>query len=100
MESIFGAVVVFGNGGCLFFFSLFRSQSFQLGKERVGIYLFVLLCSIIYITRIICVTARPSPLPPEGESARRSIPASISFVPATAGLMIAGEIVRDITGVK
>ena len=43
---------------------------------------------------------RPSPLLPEGESARRSIPASISFVPATAGLMIAGEIVRDIAGVK
>lgn len=43
---------------------------------------------------------RPSPLLPEGESARRSIPASISFVPATAGLLIAGEIVRDIAGVK
>ena len=42
---------------------------------------------------------RPSPLLPEGESARRSIPASISFVPATAGLLIAGEIVRDIAGI-
>ena len=42
---------------------------------------------------------RPSPLLPEGESSRRSIPASISFVPATAGLLIAGEIVRDIAGI-
>lgn len=39
---------------------------------------------------------RPSPLPPT--QTRRSIPASISFVPSAAGLIIAGEIVRDIAG--
>ena len=39
---------------------------------------------------------RPSPLPPT--ETRRSIPASISFVPSAAGLIIAGEIVRDIAG--
>lgn len=31
-------------------------------------------------------------------STRRSIPASISFVPACAGLIIAGEVVRDLLG--
>ncbi len=32
----------------------------------------------------------------EGEGARRQVPASISFVSGTAGLIMAGEIVRDI----
>ena len=32
-------------------------------------------------------------------SARRSIPGSISFVPPAAGLLIAGKVVRDLTGV-
>lgn len=31
-------------------------------------------------------------------SARRSIPGSIAFVPPAAGLMIAGKVVRDLTG--
>lgn len=31
---------------------------------------------------------------------RRDIPGSISFVPSVAGLIIAGEVVKDITGVK
>ena len=35
----------------------------------------------------------------EENSPRRSVPASISFVPAAAGLMIAGEIIRTIAGV-
>ena len=30
---------------------------------------------------------------------RRSIPGSVSFVPATAGLIIAGEVIRDLTGI-
>ena len=38
-------------------------------------------------------------LPGEG-AGRRIIPASISFVPGTAGLMIAGEIIRDIAGIS
>ncbi|MBR1660563.1 MAG: ThiF family adenylyltransferase, partial [Oscillospiraceae bacterium] len=33
--------------------------------------------------------------PPEG---RRALPGSISFVPAAAGLLLAGEVVRDLTG--
>ena len=35
---------------------------------------------------------------PEGEAGgRRSVPGSTAFVPAVAGLMIAGEVVRDLT---
>ena len=41
---------------------------------------------------------RTSPLPPTEN--RRSIPASISFVPSAAGLIIAGEIIQEITGVQ
>ena len=41
---------------------------------------------------------RPSPLPPTEN--RRSIPASISFVPSAAGLFIAGEIIREIAGME
>ena len=36
----------------------------------------------------------------EQKGSRRSIPASISFVPPTAGLLIAGEVVRDILGIS
>lgn len=35
----------------------------------------------------------------EEKGSRRSLPGSISFVPPVAGLLIAGEAVRDITGV-
>ncbi len=41
---------------------------------------------------------RPEGPLPEGEAgARRSFPGSTAFVPAVAGLMIAGEVVRDLT---
>jgi len=33
---------------------------------------------------------------PEG---KRQIPGSISFVPSTAGLILAGEVIKDIAGV-
>lgn len=33
----------------------------------------------------------------DGSATKRSIPASISFVPSVAGLMIAGEVIRSIT---
>ena len=36
----------------------------------------------------------------EEKGARRSLPGSISFVPPVAGLLIAGEVVREIAGVK
>ena len=35
--------------------------------------------------------------PPPG---RRSVPASVVWVPATAGLMLAGEVVMDLTGIR
>lgn len=41
--------------------------------------------------------ADQSETPPPG---RRSVPASVVWVPATAGLMLAGEVVMDLTGVR
>ena len=38
-----------------------------------------------------------SETPPPG---RRSVPASIMWVPATAGLLLAGEVVKDLTGIR
>ena len=32
----------------------------------------------------------------EGETERRSIPASNAFVPSVAGLIIAGEVIKDL----
>lgn len=34
------------------------------------------------------------------ENAKKQIPGSISFVPSVAGLIVAGEVVRDILGIK
>lgn len=34
----------------------------------------------------------------EGQEKRRSIPGSVSFVPPVAGLLIAGEVIRDLLG--
>ena len=36
----------------------------------------------------------------EDKGMRRSLPGSIAFVPPVAGLMIAGEVVRDIVGIE
>ncbi|MGN0665637.1 MAG: ThiF family adenylyltransferase [Huintestinicola sp.] len=36
----------------------------------------------------------------KGSSPRRSIPASNAFVPSAAGLIIAGEVIKDIAGIK
>lgn len=35
-----------------------------------------------------------------GAAARRSIPGSVSFVPAAAGLILAGEVIKDLAGVQ
>ena len=37
--------------------------------------------------------------PAEG-SGRRDIPGSVSFVPGVAGLILAGEVIKDLTGIK
>lgn len=39
------------------------------------------------------------PLPGDEETKRRSVPASISFVPPTAGLLISGEVIRSLAGI-
>ena len=36
------------------------------------------------------------PIKPDYAEGERKVPASISFVPSAAGLMIAGEIIRDL----
>lgn len=41
-----------------------------------------------------------SPIENIAENGRRSIPGSIAFVPSVAGLIVAGEVVKDITGKK
>ena len=41
-------------------------------------------------------TAQPESPPP----GRRSVPASVVWVPATAGLLLASEVVRDLTSVR
>ena len=38
------------------------------------------------------------PEPPAEGSSRRSTPGSVAFVPGTAGLILAGEVIRDIAG--
>ncbi len=37
---------------------------------------------------------------PEGESGKKATPASLSFVPSVAGLIIAGEIIKELTNTK
>ena len=41
-----------------------------------------------------------SPRATEEITSKRSVPGSVSFVPSVAGLIIAGEVVKDITGVR
>lgn len=36
----------------------------------------------------------------EGDSVRRSVPGSIAFVPSVAGLIAAGEVIKDLTGCR
>ncbi len=40
-----------------------------------------------------------SPAPTDEETARRATPGSIAFVPAAAGLILAGEVVKDLIGI-
>lgn len=42
----------------------------------------------------------PAALPQEGEGTRRQTPGSMSFVPSVAGLILAGEVIRDLLGQK
>ncbi len=57
------------------------------------------------ITKLKVVYSKEPPRTPEGalpepDSAQsRPIPGSVSFVPSVAGLIVAGEVIRDLTGV-
>jgi len=56
------------------------------------------------IARLKVLYSKEEPLKPLGaseeETSKRSTPGSISFVPPVAGLLIAGEVVRDILGME
>ena len=55
------------------------------------------------ISRLKVVYSKEPPIRPdvtETEGARRQTPGSVPFVPSAAGLILAGEVVRDLLGVK
>lgn len=55
------------------------------------------------VKRLKVVYSREEPLQPMQqltEGSRRAIPGSIAFVPSAAGLVLAGEVVRDLIGLK
>lgn len=49
--------------------------------------------------KVLYSTEPPRAVPDESDGQRRAVPASISFVPSVAGLIIAGEVIKDIAGV-
>lgn len=54
-----------------------------------------------HVERLKVVYSEEEPFTPqgqeEGDSVRRAVPGSVAFVPSVAGLLIAGEVVRDLT---
>ncbi|MBP5223118.1 MAG: tRNA threonylcarbamoyladenosine dehydratase [Lachnospiraceae bacterium] len=46
------------------------------------------------------LTPAPSGEPADPGSSRRSTPGSTAFVPSVAGLIIAGEVIKDLTGIR
>ena len=58
------------------------------------------------IKKLKVVYSKEKPLTPieseeqSGETSRRQGPGSTAFVPSTVGLIIAGEVIKDITGIK
>ncbi len=57
------------------------------------------------IERLKVLYSKEKPIRVSGEEAqektgRRTIPGSISFVPPVAGLLIAGEVIREIAGIE
>ena len=58
-----------------------------------------------HITKVKCVYSTEAPITPLGSvaipegSSRRSIPGSTAFVPAVAGLILAAEVVKDLSGI-
>ncbi len=58
----------------------------------------------VYSLKVVYSEEPPmEPAAPAGEEpdeGRRSIPGSVSFVPSVAGLIIAGEVIKDLSGVR
>ena len=58
------------------------------------------------VKKLKVVYSKEKPLTPieseeqSGETSRRQVPGSTAFVPSTVGLIIAGEVIKDITGIK
>ena len=58
------------------------------------------------IKKLKVVYSKEKPLTPieseeqSGETSRRQVPGSTAFVPSTVGLIIAGEVIKDITGIN
>ena len=50
--------------------------------------------------KVVYSKEEPMPVKQYGEVTKKPVPASISFVPSVAGLMIAGEVIRDIIGMN
>ena len=46
------------------------------------------------------IVPRPAGDPEEPAASRRSVPGSCAFVPSAAGLVLAGEVIRDLIGVR
>ncbi|MBR5365046.1 MAG: tRNA threonylcarbamoyladenosine dehydratase [Clostridia bacterium] len=46
------------------------------------------------------IVSRPAGDPEEPAASRRSVPGSCAFVPSAAGLVLAGEVIRDLIGVR
>ena len=52
-------------------------------------------CKVVYSEE---TPTTPAFYPPEAEESRRKPPASCAFVPSVCGLIMAGEVIRDLTG--
>ncbi len=58
-------------------------------------------CKARGIKKLKVLYSKEEPIKPQmlQEGKRRSTPGSVAFVPSVAGLMIAGEVIRDLTGI-
>lgn len=55
---------------------------------------------VVYSEEVPIVPGQGQPIAEEPPAGRRSIPGSVAFVPSVAGLIIAGEVVKDLAGMR
>ncbi|MGN0262713.1 MAG: ThiF family adenylyltransferase [Eggerthellaceae bacterium] len=55
---------------------------------------------VVYSEEVPITPGEGQPVAEEPPSGRRSIPGSVAFVPSVAGLIIAGEVVKDLAGIR